>query len=190
MKYLFLISCVIIFTKSFSQEKVFIDESKNHYYTIVYDENGTKFISYYLNNITYKFNQYSKDGKLISVVFLDSTGYDEKYKEEFFENKKLRLKEYIFGLYKLKGSDEDEYFLMKDGYYVDYYDNGLIKEEHVYINGKINGVNRKYYPNGQLEMEKFYYNGVEVGISRYFDLNGNVIKSDTLFLPYIILKNN
>jgi hypothetical protein len=75
---------------------------------------------------------------------------------------------------------------------IEYYENGQIKSEHDFKDGKLNGVSVKYYPNGNIESRtdyindvmhgksyKFYTNGEIAGVLQYF--NGRIIGSNKYY---------
>lgn len=40
-----------------------------------------------------------------------------------------------------------------------FFDNGILKEESTYLNGKLEGASKEYYQNGKLRSERLYHNG-------------------------------
>ena len=50
----------------------------------------------------------------------------------------------------------------------EYYENGTIKEEVSYSNGKLNGIFKEYYEDGSLKSEGNYNNGVMDGIVKEY----------------------
>ena len=52
--------------------------------------------------------------------------------------------------------------IKKNGIYKSYYDNGQLREEVNYINGKENGILKTYHENGQLWKEVNYIDGKKV----------------------------
>ena len=73
-----------------------------------------------------------------------------------------------------------------------YYDNGALKEDIPYKDGKENGIGKGYYPNGNLESEINYKDGKKEGLSKLYYENGNLLmeanykddKSEGLFKSY------
>ena len=49
-----------------------------------------------------------------------------------------------------------------------------VKEERVYVNGKLEGMVKIYYNNGNIMEEGSYANGIRDGLSRWYDEEGNV----------------
>jgi antitoxin component YwqK of YwqJK toxin-antitoxin module len=59
---------------------------------------------------------------------------------------------------------------MPNGTQKDYYEDGTLKSEATYKDGKIDGVGKTYHPNGQLKAEVHYKNGKRHGLRKtYFD---------------------
>ena len=48
---------------------------------------------------------------------------------------------------------------MRVGLYKDYYENGVLKKEEFYKNGKLEGVVKGYHRDGDLKFETSYSNG-------------------------------
>ena len=55
-----------------------------------------------------------------------------------------------------------------------YYDNGALKEDIPYKDGKENGIGKVYYPNGNLKGEVNHKDGKEEGLSKLYYENGNL----------------
>ena len=56
----------------------------------------------------------------------------------------------------------------------DYYENGQLKAELNYKNGKLDGLEKEYHQNGQLYIEENYKDGKLEGESTNYDENGNL----------------
>lgn len=61
-----------------------------------------------------------------------------------------------------------------DGIVKEYYQNGILKAEWNYKNGKLNGVSRSYYESGELETEENYKNGKQEGITKWYYESGKL----------------
>lgn len=57
----------------------------------------------------------------------------------------------------------------------EYYDNGKLKAEIPYKNGKVEGVVKEYYENGNLRIEIPFKDGKQEGISKLYYENGNIL---------------
>ena len=60
----------------------------------------------------------------------------------------------------------------EDGKFTSYYENGQLKKEVNYINGEEDGVYKSWYENGQLKQEGNYKYENEVGSLRFWHENG------------------
>ncbi|MDP7028224.1 MAG: hypothetical protein QF380_07445 [Candidatus Marinimicrobia bacterium] len=58
----------------------------------------------------------------------------------------------------------------------EYYEDGTIKEEVSYSNGKLNGIFKEYYEDGSLKSEGNYHNGVMDGIIKEYYPSSNNYK--------------
>ena len=56
-----------------------------------------------------------------------------------------------------------------------YYDNGALKEDIPYKDGKENGIGKGYYPNGNLESELNFKDGKGEGLLKRYYENGNLL---------------
>ena len=56
----------------------------------------------------------------------------------------------------------------------EYFDNGKLKYECPYRNGKIHGVITEWYKSGQLQRKEEYQNGEQQGIDKYWHKNGQL----------------
>ena len=65
-------------------------------------------------------------------------------------------------------------YVIEDGILKEYYDNGNIKIEYNYKNGKKNGVQKKWYLNNQLSIKYNYSNGKLDGLQKKWYENGKV----------------
>ena len=66
---------------------------------------------------------------------------------------------------------------MKNGYgkIKEYYNNGQLKFESEYLNGKIMGKRKEYYENGKLKFEGEYLNGKRNGKGKEYNDKGNLL---------------
>ena len=55
----------------------------------------------------------------------------------------------------------------------EYYNNGNVRSETLYVNGKI-GVKKYYFENGDVMLEIPYKNGKRSGLSKRYYPNGNI----------------
>ena len=56
-----------------------------------------------------------------------------------------------------------------------YYENGALKQDIPYKDGKENGIGKRYYPNGYLEREENYKDDKKEGLSKLYYENGDLI---------------
>jgi hypothetical protein len=63
-----------------------------------------------------------------------------------------------------------------DGINVKYYDNGVLKDECVYKDGKLNGPCKRYYQNGKLWEELNYIDNKENGREKEYDKAGKLVQ--------------
>jgi len=54
------------------------------------------------------------------------------------------------------------------------YENGVISEREIYVQGKRNGLREKWFPDGMLSFQANYVNGVQDGTSKTWWRNGNL----------------
>jgi len=65
------------------------------------------------------------------------------------------------------------------GTWINYYENGHLKEVGTYDQNKVEGPIKKYHPNGQLAASGTYREWrVRVGKWNYFDINGQFLKTE------------
>ena len=107
---------------------------------------------------------------LISILFFLSCGENliEEVKERY-NNGKLKLVYY----YKKVGDNQ----ILKR--IINYHENGQIKDEENYKDGKLNGKQISYYSNGKIYSEKNYKNGIKEGKWSYYNKNGIIKKDNT-----------
>jgi len=62
----------------------------------------------------------------------------------------------------------------QDGPFQDYYENGQLKLEGNFKNGKNDGLWKRYYENGQLHQEGYMKNGQYDGLWKHYHENGQL----------------
>jgi antitoxin component YwqK of YwqJK toxin-antitoxin module len=67
---------------------------------------------------------------------------------------------------------------IKQGYWEDYYLNGVLSYKGSFINGKKDGVWEEYWRNGKLYSKGLYGNDLMNGMWEYYDINGNLLKKE------------
>ena len=60
----------------------------------------------------------------------------------------------------------------------EYYDNGQLKYEANYKDGKLNGTRKSYYPNGKLQAEGEYINNFPVDTIKEYYPNGQLKREE------------
>ena len=74
----------------------------------------------------------------------------------------------------LKNPESNLHQIVKNGAIKEYYDNGKLKHEAFYINGKIEGNAKYYYNTGRLQREEYYENGIRKGIWKSYYNSGKI----------------
>ena len=98
---------------------------------------------------------------LIFVLLFASCGKPREVKYEDIEKRE--------GIIYVKGETKAFTGIIKS-----YYDNGALKEDIPYKDGKENGIVKGYYPNGNLESEILSKDGKLEGLSKSYYENGNL----------------
>ena len=62
----------------------------------------------------------------------------------------------------------------KDGVYYKYHENGKVRREATYKNGKLNGPFKTYYNDGQLKMEGYYKDDMREGECKIYSDKGRL----------------
>ena len=105
---------------------------------------------------------------IINIIFLNNI-FSQKHSFPFSQAKNY----YIIadGYITLKDS-------LKDGLWIIYYDNDTTKKvfEGCILNSKRQGFWRNWYSNGVCQIERYYENGMINGVIRNWDLNGCLIQ--------------
>ena len=65
---------------------------------------------------------------------------------------------------------------LKNGVDKEYYENGKIRKETPYVNGKREGAVKQYYPNGSLKSESMYRNNQSTGMTKTYYETGELEK--------------
>lgn len=63
----------------------------------------------------------------------------------------------------------------RNGFFIQYYDNGSKMFECTYVNGKEEGLYISWYMNGKKSSETMYINGLREGFNKEYSVNGNII---------------
>jgi antitoxin component YwqK of YwqJK toxin-antitoxin module len=74
-----------------------------------------------------------------------------------------------------------EEYIVSDGFWIEYYENGNKAKEYFNTAGELNGEYKEYYTNGSLKLKGYYYQGAPKGIFYYYNENGSENKRDTTF---------
>ena len=92
----------------------------------------------------------------------------------YFNNPKYKYLElnFIFWIYGSFNNNLNK--MVEDGVLKEYYDNGNIKLEYNYNNGKKHGVQKKWFENKQIAINYNYKNGKLDGIQKKWYKNGNI----------------
>jgi hypothetical protein len=88
------------------------------------------------------------------------------------------------------GELKQEYYLnedgLKDGKSLEYYQDGTIKSEFYFVNGKAEGIGKSYFPSGNIEAIASFKGNLMNGVCTHYTKNGNVI---SIVEYYMDLKN-
>ncbi len=90
------------------------------------------------------------------------------------EGKEIKVREKDFydnGKVKMEGEFVDG---KRSGKWKAYYDNGKIWSEGEFLNGERTGLAKIYYPNGKLDTEGEYTNGKQTGTWKYYNEQGTL----------------
>ena len=139
------------------ESEVFFDKSGKIEFTREYHENGKLAEEFHIKDK--KYIEYNDDGRTVK----------EKGDIDDLTLSFLLIAEMAMELSKLTAMAQ-----MPDGKGVlkEYYENGVIKEEVSYKNGKLNGVFREYFEDGALQSEGYYKNGYLNGvIKEYYSIS-------------------
>lgn len=134
-----------------------------------FDNGQKKHVFHYKNGVKIGENSIFFDNGLINTV--------EKYNAEGTEVK-IR-KNFVTGAI----MEEGEYLVRHDAtgntfvpnnIIKEYFQNGQLKKQTPYTNGKVNGEVLSYFENGQLYSQEFYAFNVRTGIFTYYHSNGKI----------------
>jgi len=95
----------------------------------------------------------------------------------FNKNSDIIMEDGLLKEYYDNGSIKLEYNFKngkKDGEQKKWYDNKQILIKYNYNNGNLTGLQKKWYKNGQIKSEMNYYNNILDGISKYWYSNGQL----------------
>lgn len=68
---------------------------------------------------------------------------------------------------------------IRQGLFCEYYPNGNLASEGMYVDGLEEGMWKDYHENGQLAAEGYYVHGKEKGLWRFYDEQGNFEEEET-----------
>ena len=183
MKHFFLLFLALCTFVGFSQKHGPV----NRYY----DNGQLKIAGFYRNNIKIgAWKKYYKNGQLSSTYTYTNKGRLTGVKKSYFkdghlisETNKLKnggliTKGYyesgdLFYVYTMASSKGNTWFV-NDGYYKEYYKNGVLKIESNYLKGDLNGVWNRFYENGIKEWEVEYFNNYRQGGYKKYYKNGKL----------------
>lgn len=66
---------------------------------------------------------------------------------------------------------------LENGFYQEYYENGKLKSEGIYVKGQLNGVWKDYDEEGRIKLQGNYVKDDKEGKWQEFDTSGKVIKT-------------
>ncbi|GAB7088936.1 toxin-antitoxin system YwqK family antitoxin [Marinifilum fragile] len=120
---------------------------------------------------------YYETGEIRAILEMKDSLLHGKF---FFENGKLLASgAYKNGIINLKCNFNKEVIPQKYriGEWVFYYNNGQLRNQKSYTNGKRNGLVKEWYPNGQIMIEAIFENGKYNGECYSWFENGNMMES-------------
>lgn len=115
---------------------------------------------------------YYKSGNLLSETKRAKNG--DLIKKRFHKNGNLHV------AYSLIQSKDKKKFIIT-GIYQQYYENGVLKIESLYSEGKLSGLWTQYYETGEKEWEVAYLNGYKQGVYKKFYKSGQLMLEGTCF---------
>ena len=138
-----------------------------------------------------KWQEYYETGELSRVYTHDNIGRKTGIQESYFKDggikyktSKLNENEFVTrGFYEENGNIFYEFvlrkypksgFLMKNGFYKEYYKNGTLKIESNYLDSYLNGLLIQYYDSGEKEWEIEYFSDYKQGFYKQFYKNGTI----------------
>ncbi|MAZ61293.1 MAG: hypothetical protein CMG50_03850 [Candidatus Marinimicrobia bacterium] len=117
--------------------------------------------------------QCNNELEISDKIYLDDNNSILTFDTSKYKYLECELTFWVYGNFNNE-SDVD----VEDGILKEYYDNGNVKIEYNYKNGKKNGVQKKWYLNNQLSIKYNYENGKLDGLQKKWYENGN-IKSES-----------
>ena len=103
-------------------------------------------------------------------LIIDENNYILTFKNQKFNYIEGELTFWIYGSF----NEEPVSNNLNDGILREYYEDGNLKIEYNYDNGKKNGIQKKWYENKQLSINYNYINGKLNGIQKKWYKNGNI----------------
>jgi len=150
-------------------------------------------IEYYQNGNISTISKYNDDGKEIEEADYNYKGILDSRTKLISEN------EAEVTSYYANGAEEGTYRtlnkVVKDGKYTTRYDNGRLKKQMEFKDGKLTGNYKFYYDNGQLEYDYNYVNGKKEGACTEYFENGKLknkytCHEDDMDGPYVAYYEN
>lgn len=156
-----------------------------------YDSGQLKTEGFYRNNIKIgAWKKYYKNGQLSSAYTYTNkgllTGIRKSYSKDGYltsetnklKNGSLITKGYyesgdLFYMY-TKASSKGNKWFVNNGFYKEYYKNGVLKIQSNYIEGDLDGVWNQFYKNGNKEWEVEYFNNYRQGGYKKYYKNGKL----------------
>lgn len=66
------------------------------------------------------------------------------------------------------------YRIYRDGEQIAFYENGQLKTETHFVDGKLHGICLLYWPNGRLKREVHFEHGRKIGFDRFWNEQGEL----------------
>lgn len=137
-----------------------------------------------------EWKNYYETGELSRVYSFNDDGNTTGLSESYFKNGEIESKTekvsknlfitkgYFEGngelFYEYTSVMQPKHFLSKEGYYKEYFKNGVLKDECNYLSGILEGKAVRYYESGEKEWEAYYTLGFKSGNYKQFHKNGKV----------------
>ena len=120
-----------------------------------------------LNDAVMQVLQYTYTYDIKNAFFVDKDAYDNtkhgrRYKYNYHPNGQLKSKEEYY---------MDGPKVVKHGLHREWYKDGILEEESIFKDGKLQGLCRNWYFNGKLYKEAYYNDGKRYGLHRRWYLN-------------------
>ena len=127
-----------------------------------------------ITGIIKKYEEYEEFGKYIIADIYQNGKRLESRSINFFDDGSIKKIEGKKGVPDSKG----KLVFMSHGPRKYYYENGKLRSEENYKDGKKDGIQKEYYQNGNLKEEKFYKDGIEDGSQKWYSENGKLTKEE------------